>query len=87
MRGSFNNKTLGQRLAVIAAGPIMNLVLATLLFALYMGLVVVPHRTGSGAPVTGCGGRSLPGDVITEVAGLKIQSIRRDQSNSCQPSE
>lgn len=75
--GSFNNKTLGQRLAVIAAGPIMNLVLATLLFALYMGLVVVPPTVQVVEPQSPAAAAGLlPGDVITEVAGLKIQSIR-----------
>ena len=42
--GSFNQKSLWQRLAVIAAGPIMNFILAVLLFALYMGLVFIPQQ-------------------------------------------
>ncbi len=74
--GSFNQKSLWQRLAVIAAGPIMNLVLAVLLFALYMGLVIIPPTVQfvePGSPAAEIG--LLPGDVVTEVAGEKITSI------------
>ena len=74
---SFLSKSLWQRLAVIAAGPIMNLVLATLLFALYMGLVVIPptvHVVEPESPAAAAG--LLAGDEITEVAGQKIQSIK-----------
>ena len=74
--GSFNRKSLGQRLAVIAAGPIMNFVLAVLLFALYMGLVFIPPTVQvvePDSPAAEIG--LLPGDVIAEVAGEKISSI------------
>ncbi|NMB46778.1 MAG: site-2 protease family protein [Firmicutes bacterium] len=74
---SFNNKTLWQRLAVIAAGPIMNLILATVLFALYMGLVVIPPTVQVIEPQSPAAAAGLlPGDVITEVAGQEIQSIQ-----------
>lgn len=74
---SFNNKTLWQRLAVIAAGPMMNLVLATVLFALYMGLVVIPPTVQVVEPQSPAAAAGLlAGDVITEVAGEKILSIR-----------
>ncbi len=74
---NFNNKSLWQRLAVIAAGPIMNLCLATVIFALYMGLAVIPPTVqsvepGSPAQIAGL----LPGDEITHVAGERIQSVR-----------
>ena len=78
---SFNKKSLSQRLAVIAAGPIMNFVLAVVLFAVYMGLVFIPPTVQvvePGSPAAEVG--LLPGDVITEVAGEKIASIREINS-------
>ena len=74
---NFNNKSLWQRLAVIAAGPIMNLVLATVIFALYMGLAVIPPTVQSvepGSPAELAG--LLPGDEITHVAEQRIHSVR-----------
>lgn len=74
---SFNNKALWERLAVIAAGPIMNLVLATVLFALYMGLTVIPPTVQFVEPLSPAAVAGFrPGDVITAVAGNDIQSIK-----------
>ena len=42
---SFNSKTVGQRAAVILAGPIMNFVLAALLLAFVFGFQGVPMAT------------------------------------------
>ncbi|NLK09089.1 MAG: RIP metalloprotease RseP [Firmicutes bacterium] len=74
---SFNNKPLWQRLAVIAAGPVMNFVLAVIIFALYTGLAVIPPTVqtiepGSPAEVA----RLLPGDEITHVAGTRVHSVQ-----------
>jgi len=38
----FNNKTVGQRAAVVIAGPLMNFLLAILLFALFFSFVGIP---------------------------------------------
>jgi len=38
----FNNKTVGQRAAVVVAGPLMNFLLAILLFALFFSFVGIP---------------------------------------------
>ena len=43
--GSFNNKTVGQRVAVIIAGPLMNFVLAAFLLAIVFGFQGVPVPT------------------------------------------
>lgn len=39
---AFNNKTPGKKLSIVAAGPIMNLILAIVLFAIINGIVGYP---------------------------------------------
>jgi len=68
---SFMNKPVWQRMAVIAAGPIMNFVLAVVLFIsvfAYLGIPVVSNTIGSlvtGKPAATAG--ILPGDRIIAV--------------------
>lgn len=61
----FNSKTVGQRAAVIVAGPLMNFFLAVLLFALVFSFVGIPTADDS----------TIIGEVIpnspAEEAGLK----------------
>lgn len=74
--GSFNNKPLWQRMAVIAAGPVMNFLLAILLFAGYMAVVAIPptvQLVSPGSPAAQAG--ILPGDEIVSVAGEKIETV------------
>lgn len=59
---SFQNKSLPWRLATIAAGPLMNFVLAVILFTLYFMLVTVPPTISQIEP-----------DSPAEIAGLQVQ--------------
>ncbi len=76
--GSFANKTLPWRLGTIAAGPLMNFVLAILLFVLYFMLIAVPptityvepHSPGEMAGF-------LPGDLFVSVNGEAVNDSGR----------
>jgi len=77
----FNKKSVLQRMAVIVAGPIMNFVLATLIFAsmaMYIGDPNVPARISKVLPDKPAAQAGLkPGDLITAVNGEKV--VRWDQ--------
>ncbi|HHY10962.1 MAG TPA: RIP metalloprotease RseP [Firmicutes bacterium] len=71
--GSFHNKSLAWRLGTISAGPLMNFVLAVLLFFAYFMFVEVPPRItlieqGSVAEKAGF----LPGDEFISFDGEKV---------------
>lgn len=77
--GSFRTKSVWQRMAVVAAGPAMNLLLAVLLLmgtALALGVPVgVSNRVGqlmSGWPAEAAGLR--PGDAIVAINGEPMDS-------------
>lgn len=74
----FNGKTVGQRAAAIFAGPLMNFILAGLLFAVVIGLTgvasninvvgdVIPNNPAAEAGI-------LPGDQIIAIEGVQVQS-------------
>lgn len=76
--GSFENKSLPWRLGTIAAGPLMNFVLAIILFAAYFMFVVMPPKIsvvepGSPAAIAGF----LPGDVVSSVNGEAVHDTDR----------
>ncbi len=84
---NFNRRPIWQRMAIIAAGPFMNFLLAFILIASYYMLVFVPPTVsrvvqGSAAYEAGL----LPGDVIEAVEGERTQSadevIARVQPNA-----
>jgi len=71
-QGSFQNKSIGWRLGTIAAGPLMNFVLAIVLFVIYFMLVAVPPTIGfveQGTPGELAG--FMPGDSFVTVNGVE----------------
>ncbi len=75
----FNRKTVGQRISVIIAGPVMNFVLAIMLLAvifMFYGMPDMPTNRVQellpGRPAEAAGIR--PGDVIVEIDGKKVDT-------------
>jgi regulator of sigma E protease len=76
---SFRGKTLGQRAAVVAAGPIANFVLAIVVFTLIFGVfgerITAPKvdiiSPGSAAEKAGF----LPGDLVVSIDGTAIETF------------
>jgi len=80
---SFFHKRLGQRAAIVAAGPIANFLFAiiglTLLFSLY-GQPFTPADVGSIQPDSAAAQAGMmPGDVIVEVDGQPIERFEEVQ--------
>jgi regulator of sigma E protease len=80
---SFFHKRLGQRAAIVAAGPIANFLFAiiglTLLFSLY-GQPFTPADIGSIQPDSAAAQAGMmPGDVIVEVDGQAIERFEEVQ--------
>lgn len=87
---NFTMRPLWQRMVIIAAGPLMNFLLAFLLIAGYYMTVHVPPtvtRVNPGSPAQAAG--LLPGDVIVSVEGQKTDTadevIRLVQPNAGKP--
>lgn len=75
----FIGKTVGQRFMSILAGPVMNVLLAFILFMIYMALsgVATNIKIGSIEPGSAAEAAGLQaGDVIIEVEGEKIGTNR-----------
>lgn len=77
-QGSFQNKSLPWRLATIAAGPLMNFVLAIVLFTLFFMFITLPPRIShvepaSPAEIAGL----LPGDEFVSVNGQAVDDTER----------
>ncbi len=76
---SYGNKTVGQRLVVIAAGVIMNLIFACLMFIILFRFVGVEFQraevgaVGIDSPAEVAG--VLPGDTILAVNGKKVEDF------------
>ncbi len=76
---SFFHKTLGQRAAIVAAGPIANFILAIVIFAgvftLFGKPITVPRvetiAAGSAAEKAGI----QPGDLVLSIGGREIESF------------
>jgi regulator of sigma E protease len=80
---SFFHKRLGQRAAIVAAGPVANFLFAiiglTLLFSIY-GQPFTPADIGSVQPESAAAQAGmLPGDVIVEVDGQVIERFEEVQ--------
>ncbi|AGA70005.1 site-2 protease [Desulfitobacterium dichloroeliminans LMG P-21439] len=73
---SFNNKKVWQRMSVIAAGPIMNLVLAIFLFIIvfaYFGIATANNTNVVGTLIEGMPAQAAgiqPGDKVVSVNGV-----------------
>jgi len=74
----FNKKTVGQRMAIIFAGPFMNFVTALILFILAFMVVGIPADINvigevlEGQPAVQAG--LQPGDRVVDINGNKIES-------------
>ncbi len=71
---SFKNKTVGQRMAIISAGVVMNVLFGLVMFIIAFNLGV--HQTAPVVAVLEAGGPAWqkgvrPGDEFTEVDGIK----------------
>jgi len=77
--GSFTHKSVGQRSAIVAAGPIANFILAIVIFTggfMIWGKpvsdpVIASVQAGSAAEVTGL----KAGDIVVSIDGVKINSF------------
>lgn len=70
---SFSQKSIGQRMGIIAAGPVMNLLLAVLLFSVFHAFVSLPLTIGGlveGGPAQRAG--LQPGDVLITADGQEV---------------
>jgi len=74
---SFHHKRLGQRTAVVAAGPLANFLFAIVVLALLFGTVgqpFTPADVGQVQPKSAAEqGGIKPGDTITAIDGQKIE--------------
>jgi membrane-associated protease RseP (regulator of RpoE activity) len=73
--GSFPNKPIGHRMAIVSAGVVMNLLFACFIFMIvfWVGMDAAPPRVGivvSDSPAEQVG--ILPGDLIKEINGERI---------------
>ncbi len=78
-RGSFMGKSVGQRAAVVAAGPFANFILAIVIFAalfsIYGRSYSVPRVDAVHEQSAASEAGFMPGDVVLSVDGEKIQSF------------
>jgi regulator of sigma E protease len=77
--GSFHHKKVGQRAAIVAAGPIANFILGALIFA---GMALYFGKPSTIARVDGVQGESVAasagftvGDVVVAIDGTQIQTF------------
>src|SRR5215469_3968179 len=80
---SFHHKRLGQRAAVVAAGPIANFLLAIVLLAVIIavrGQAITPPEVGTVLPNSAAEAAGLePGDIITAIDGQPVDRFEAIQ--------
>jgi regulator of sigma E protease len=72
---SYTSKTVPQRMAIISAGVIMNIITGTMMFsaAFMMGLESIPSKVGGTSPGSPAWVAGIqPGDEIVEIDGYKV---------------
>jgi len=72
---SYTSKTVPQRMAIISAGVIMNMITGTMMFctAFMMGMESVPSKIGSTSPGSPAWAAGIqPGDEITQIDGYPV---------------
>src|SRR5215813_9298754 len=78
-RGSFFHKTVGQRVAVVAAGPLANFLLAIVIFAavfMIFGKSITSARVDTINPDSAAAAAGLqPGDLVVAIDGRKIETF------------
>ncbi|MCT8974370.1 RIP metalloprotease RseP [Microbaculum marinisediminis] len=78
-RGSFHFKSIGQRAAIVAAGPFANFILAIVIFATVfatVGKFVTPPQVDAIAPDSAAATAGFePGDTIISISGEPIESF------------
>ncbi len=78
-RGNFHAKPVGQRAAVVAAGPIANFILAIVILTVWfmtMGKPILEPRVASVEPGSAAAEAGFqPGDLIRSIGGSSIQSF------------
>lgn len=79
LKGSFHAKTLGQRAAIVAAGPIANFLLAIMMFTAmftFVGQQITAPRVDGVAPGSAAEAAGFqPDDVILSIDGEPIESF------------
>ncbi|REG86884.1 sigma E protease regulator RseP [Marinomonas pollencensis] len=74
---AFNNKTVWQRIAIVAAGPLANFILAVVIYALValMGLQSLAPKVGHISPNSPISETNIkPGDELLAINGSKVSS-------------
>ena len=78
-RVSFHGKSVGQRAAIVAAGPIANFILAIIIFAgvfWAVGQTVVAPKVDSVQPGSAAAAAGIqPGDEVLAIAGTKVDEF------------
>src|SRR5215475_13233800 len=78
-RGSFFHKTVGQRVAVVAAGPLANFLLAIVIFAavfMIFGKSITSARVDTVNADSAAAAAGLqPGDLVVAIDGRKIETF------------
>lgn len=75
---AFNNKTVGQRMSIVLAGPFFNFILAFILSLFLVGYAgadpAIVGEVGEGSPAQEAG--ILPGDRIIKMDGSRVYNYR-----------
>jgi regulator of sigma E protease len=78
-RGNFHTKPVGQRAAVVVAGPAANFILAIVILTfwfMFVGKAILEPRVDTVEPGSAAAAAGIqPGDLIVEIGGSRVQSF------------